>query len=256
MIFPEGTRSKPANSAVQDRRLPAGDRSTVPCCRSPSTEARDALRKHDWRLGYAEAEVRVLDPISTETMDDVTDPQRSGAQCDRRRTRRTPARIRRLSNTVSVPVRLLAAADPVPSALLVAIATSTAVFTATPFFLSSVAEQYNITIGTAGLTSTAQLGGFVVASWVGGRSFIRFAAVFVIGTLLGVVSNLGWPLRPRSSCWSCSTSSAALAARFRGMDAAGLFRPPRPVRRSRRRRPLGGRRRLPTHSRSSCSRRD
>ncbi len=34
---------------------------------------RDALRKHDWRLGYAEAEVRVLDPIRTEglTMDDM-----------------------------------------------------------------------------------------------------------------------------------------------------------------------------------------
>jgi predicted MFS family arabinose efflux permease len=93
---------------------------------------------------------------------------------------------------VSVPVRLLAAAKPtVPAALLVAIATSTAVFTATPFFLSSVAEQYNVAIGTAGLTSTAQLGGFVVASWVGGRFLHPVRNIFVIGTLLGVFANLG-----------------------------------------------------------------
>ena len=28
----------------------------------------DALRKNDWRLGYAKAEVRVLDPVETEGM--------------------------------------------------------------------------------------------------------------------------------------------------------------------------------------------
>ncbi len=28
----------------------------------------DALRKHDWRFGYATAEVRVLDPVETEGM--------------------------------------------------------------------------------------------------------------------------------------------------------------------------------------------
>jgi predicted MFS family arabinose efflux permease len=93
---------------------------------------------------------------------------------------------------VSVPVRLLAAAKPtVPAALLVAIASSTVVFTATPFFLSSVAEQYDVAIGTAGLTSTAQLAGFVVASWVGGRFLHPVRGIFVIGTLLGVFSNLG-----------------------------------------------------------------
>ena len=98
---------------------------------------------------------------------------------------------------MSVPVRLLAAAKPtVPSALLVAIATSTAVFTATPFFLSSVAEQYDVAIGTAGLTSTAQLGGFVVASWVGGRFLHPVRGIFVIGTLLGVVSNFGSAVAP------------------------------------------------------------
>jgi 1-acyl-sn-glycerol-3-phosphate acyltransferase len=34
---------------------------------------RSALRKHDWRMGDADAEVRVLEPISTEGMteDDI-----------------------------------------------------------------------------------------------------------------------------------------------------------------------------------------
>jgi 1-acyl-sn-glycerol-3-phosphate acyltransferase len=39
---------------------------------------RDALRKDDWRLGTAHAEVRVLDPIPTVglTMDDLSDLRR------------------------------------------------------------------------------------------------------------------------------------------------------------------------------------
>jgi predicted MFS family arabinose efflux permease len=95
------------------------------------------------------------------------------------------------------PVRLLAAARPsVPTALLVAIATSTAVFAATPFLLPSVAEEFDVTIAMAGLISTAQLGGFVAASWVGGRFLHPVRSIFVIGTLLGVVANLGSAAAP------------------------------------------------------------
>ena len=96
----------------------------------------------------------------------------------------------------------------VPSALLVAIATSTAVFTATPFFLSSVAEQYDVAIGTAGLTSTAQLGGFVVASWWGrpvppsGSRHLRDRHV----ARRRLEPRVG--RAPRSSCSSRSVSSA------------------------------------------------
>lgn len=98
---------------------------------------------------------------------------------------------------MSVPLRLLAAARPtVPAALLVAIASSTAVFAATPFLLPSVAEEFDVSVGTAGLMSTAQLGGFVVASWVGGRFLRPVRRVFVVGALLGVLANLGSALAP------------------------------------------------------------
>ncbi|HSP28596.1 MAG TPA: MFS transporter [Ilumatobacteraceae bacterium] len=97
----------------------------------------------------------------------------------------------------TTPVQLLAAAKPsVPAALLAAIASSTAVFTATPFLLSSVSDEYDVAIGTAGWMSTAQLAGFVVASWVGGRFLRPVRSVFVIGTLIGVLANLGSAAAP------------------------------------------------------------
>jgi DHA1 family inner membrane transport protein len=93
--------------------------------------------------------------------------------------------------TFQAPVRLLAAAKPsVPAALLVAIASSTAVFTATPFLLPAVSDDYDVSISTAGWMSTAQLAGFVVASWVGGRFLRPIRSVFVIGTMIGVIANL------------------------------------------------------------------
>jgi predicted MFS family arabinose efflux permease len=95
------------------------------------------------------------------------------------------------------PVRLLEAAKPsVPAALLVAIASSTAVFTATPFLLPSVADEYGIAVSTAGWMSTAQLAGFVVASWIGGRFLHPVRSVFVVGTLIGVLANLASAAAP------------------------------------------------------------
>lgn len=96
-----------------------------------------------------------------------------------------------------VPVRVLAAARPsVPAALLVAIASSTAVFTATPFLLSAVSEEYDVALSTAGWMSTAQLAGFVVASWIGGRFLRPIRSVFVTGTVIGIVANLGSAVAP------------------------------------------------------------
>ena len=115
------------------------------------------------------------------------------------------------------PLRLLAAVRPsVPAALLLAIATSTAVFAATPFLLPSVADEYDVAIGTAGLMSTTQLAGFVVASWVGGRFLRPVRRIFVIGTLLGVVANLESATAPSfevlASCRFVSVLSLGLAA--------------------------------------------
>ncbi len=69
MIFPEGTRSKTGEL----RKFRAGAfnlaiDAQVPILPLAVYGTRDALRKNDWRLGYAEAEVRVLDPVPTAGM--------------------------------------------------------------------------------------------------------------------------------------------------------------------------------------------
>ena len=95
------------------------------------------------------------------------------------------------------PIRLLAAARPsVSTPLLVAIASSTAVFAATPFLLPAIADDYDVSVSTAGWMSTVQLAGFVIASWVGGRFLRPVRNVFVIGMLLGVTANLAAAVAP------------------------------------------------------------
>jgi len=74
MIFPEGTRSKTGElRPFKTGAFRLAIEAQVPILPLAVYGTRYALRKHDWRLGYAEAEVRVLDPISTEglTMGDV-----------------------------------------------------------------------------------------------------------------------------------------------------------------------------------------
>jgi DHA1 family inner membrane transport protein len=100
----------------------------------------------------------------------------------------------------------------VPAALLLAIATSTAVFAATPFLLPSVADEFDVAIGTAGLMSTTQLAGFVIASWVGGRFLRPVRRIFVIGTVLGVIANLA----------SAAAPSFELLAAFRFVSGLSL----------------------------------
>jgi len=69
MIFPEGTRSK--TGELRDFHAGAfklAIDAQVPILPLAVWGTRDALRKHDWRLGYAKAEVRVLPPVDTEGM--------------------------------------------------------------------------------------------------------------------------------------------------------------------------------------------
>lgn len=117
--------------------------------------------------------------------------------------------------TFQAPVRLLAAAKPtVPAALLVAIASSTAVFTATPFLLSSVSDEYTVALSTAGWMSTAQLAGFVLASWVGGRFLRPVRSVFVGGTLIGVVANLASAVAPTFETLAITRFGSGLSLGF------------------------------------------
>jgi 1-acyl-sn-glycerol-3-phosphate acyltransferase len=67
MIFPEGTRSKTGElGEFKDGAFRVAIQSGVPILPLAVLGTRDALIKHDWRFGYSRAEVRVLDPISTD----------------------------------------------------------------------------------------------------------------------------------------------------------------------------------------------
>lgn len=74
MIFPEGTRSGSGEfGAFRNGAFQLAIEARVPVLPLVVHGTRSALRKHDWRLGVSDAEVRVLAPVSTETMtlDDV-----------------------------------------------------------------------------------------------------------------------------------------------------------------------------------------
>ncbi len=55
---------------------------------------------------------------------------------------------------------------------MLATAFSTIVFTATPFLIPLVADEYDVGLAFASLVGTSQLAGFVVGSWGSGR-FLR-----------------------------------------------------------------------------------
>jgi DHA1 family inner membrane transport protein len=123
-----------------------------------------------------------------------------------------------------VPVRLLLALKPsVAPALLVAIASSTVVFVATPFLLSGIADERNISLGAVGWISTTQLAGFVLASWVGGKFLKPVRSVFITGSVLGATANLASAVAPSllvlSGTRFVSGVSLGLAAWF-GWQAA------------------------------------
>ena len=130
---------------------------------------------------------------------------------------------------MQVPVRVLDAARlRVDPPVLIALASSTIVFIATPFLIVPIAEQFDVSAGAAGLISTAQLTGFVIASWTAGR-FLRpvrrnFAAIGV----LGIVANLGSVVAPSLTilaAWRLvSGLSLGLAAWFAWQAAFGNAR--------------------------------
>ena len=76
MIFPEGTRS-PSGEMLpfKDGAFRLAIEAGVPILPLAVHGTRTALRKHDWRYGRSVAEVRVLEPVSTEglSLDDVAE---------------------------------------------------------------------------------------------------------------------------------------------------------------------------------------
>lgn len=91
MIFPEGTRSKAETMLpFKDGAFRLAIEAGVPILPIALTGTRDAIAKHDWRIGPAHALVEILAPEPTEglTLDDV------GALRDRVRQRIAVARDR------------------------------------------------------------------------------------------------------------------------------------------------------------------
>ena len=67
IIFPEGTRSKTGElQEFKDGAFRLAVDAGVPIIPLAVHGTKTALRKHDWRFGHARAEVRILEPISTE----------------------------------------------------------------------------------------------------------------------------------------------------------------------------------------------
>lgn len=74
MIFPEGTRSVTTEMReFKDGAFRLAVETQLPILPLAVSGTRDALRKHDWRFGRADAEVYVMSPVPTEglTGDDV-----------------------------------------------------------------------------------------------------------------------------------------------------------------------------------------
>jgi len=75
MIFPEGTRSADGEMrAFKDGAFRLAIETGTPILPLVVHGTRSALRKHDWRLGDSDAEVRVLDPIDTTGMTEADIP--------------------------------------------------------------------------------------------------------------------------------------------------------------------------------------
>ena len=98
---------------------------------------------------------------------------------------------------MQVPVRLVAVLRPqVHPAVLLAVGVSTVVFTASPFLIDDVADQYRLGLSVAALISTAQLAGFGLAAFGAGRWLAGRPGLFVISCLALVGFNLGSALIP------------------------------------------------------------
>ena len=119
---------------------------------------------------------------------------------------------------MQVPVRLLVAFKPsVAPALLVAIASSTVVFSATPFLLPAIAADRDVSLSVVGWVSTGQLGGFVAASFLAGRLLRPERHVFIIGAVLGVLANLSSAIAPNLALLTVARSASGLSLGARCM---------------------------------------
>lgn len=95
------------------------------------------------------------------------------------------------------PIRLyLAARNHEDVGLVAALAAVTVLFTGTPFILDDVAADFGVTVGAAGLMSTAQVGAFGLAAFVAGRRLRTSRHHLVWAALLAAVANAASTIAP------------------------------------------------------------
>lgn len=98
---------------------------------------------------------------------------------------------------MQVPIRLVALVRPsVAPGVLLAVGFNTVVLGSTPFLLNLVVDEYGIGLVAASAIGVAQLSGFVIGSWSGGRWLQPRRRVFVAALCLAVVANLASAILP------------------------------------------------------------
>jgi MFS transporter, DHA1 family, chloramphenicol resistance protein len=98
---------------------------------------------------------------------------------------------------LQTPVRVVFNLRPrIPAGVLVSLAVSTVVFSATPFLVPAVAADREVSVGLAGAMSTAQLVGFVTATWGAGRFLRPRRRVMVVAALLGATAQAAAAFSP------------------------------------------------------------
>ena len=93
---------------------------------------------------------------------------------------------------MQVPVRItLLLRRSVAPGVLLGVGFSTLTLAATPFLLDLIGDEYDQGLTVTSLIGVAQLGGFVLASWVAGQWLRPRRRVFVAAVALALVANLG-----------------------------------------------------------------
>ncbi len=95
------------------------------------------------------------------------------------------------------PLRTYTAYRPKLSPIvLAALGVVTTVFSATPFLVPTISSELGVSLGTAGSVSTAQVGGFALASFIAGRWLRTGHKLLMLGGVLVVVANVASALVP------------------------------------------------------------
>ena len=98
------------------------------------------------------------------------------------------------------------------SGLLAAIAYVSALFAATPFLIPVISEEFEVSLGHAGLLSTAQVGAFALVVFVAGRRFRTDRRLLIGSAAASVVLNILSAITPHYSVLLVVRTLAGAAA--------------------------------------------